>query len=53
LKRFAIDAVKIDRTFVDGLGRDPTALQGFIFARPMPGAAIDKLIAASHHWPDG
>jgi EAL domain-containing protein (putative c-di-GMP-specific phosphodiesterase class I) len=28
-------------------------VQGFIFARPMPGAAIDKLIAVSHHWPDG
>src|SRR5207245_1863912 len=23
LKRFAVDSLKIDRTFVDGLGRDP------------------------------
>jgi diguanylate cyclase (GGDEF)-like protein/PAS domain S-box-containing protein len=90
LKRFPIDAVKVDRAFVEGLGRDPhasalvaailamadalgisataegvetnaqlaslkklgcTKMQGFIFARAMPGDVMDKLVAASHHWP--
>jgi diguanylate cyclase (GGDEF)-like protein/PAS domain S-box-containing protein len=89
LKRFPIDAVKIDRTFVIDLGRDQhsTALvaaivamanalgldvtaegaetddqladlrrlgcqrvQGYLLARPMPAAALDKLIVGSHHW---
>jgi diguanylate cyclase (GGDEF)-like protein/PAS domain S-box-containing protein len=89
LKRFPVDAVKIDRTFVDGLGTDPhdSALvaailamadaldldvvaegvetldqlanlkrlhcrraQGYYLARPMPAAAIDKLVGESHRW---
>jgi diguanylate cyclase (GGDEF)-like protein/PAS domain S-box-containing protein len=90
LKRFPIDAVKVDRAFVEGLGREPhasalvaailamadalgiyataegvetnaqlaslkklgcTRMQGFIFARPMPADAMDKLVASSHRWP--
>jgi diguanylate cyclase (GGDEF)-like protein/PAS domain S-box-containing protein len=89
LKRFPIDAVKIDRSFVMGLGKDPHAsalvaaivamadalgihvtaegaetddqlaglkrlgcqrVQGFIFARPMSAAALNKLVLEHHHW---
>lgn len=89
IKRFPVDAVKIDKGFVDGLGSDPhdSALvaaivamadaldlvvtaegvenrdqlevlkklqcqraQGFYLARPMPAAALDKLVAKSHRW---
>jgi diguanylate cyclase (GGDEF)-like protein/PAS domain S-box-containing protein len=89
LNRFPIDAVKVDRAFVVGLGKDPhasalvaaivamadalgiqataegvetddqltglknlgcTRAQGYIFAWPMPGAAMDKLISESCHW---
>lgn len=82
--------MKVDRAFVEGLGREPhasalvaailamadalgiyanaegvetnaqlaslkklgcTRMQGFIFARPMPADAMDKLVASSHRWP--
>ena len=89
LKRYPVDAVKVDRMFVDGLGKDPqdSALvaaivamagalglevtaegvethdqlldlkrlhcpraQGFYLARPMPAAAMNRLVAESHRW---
>jgi diguanylate cyclase (GGDEF)-like protein/PAS domain S-box-containing protein len=89
LKRFPVDAVKVDRAFVDGLGTDPhdSALvaaivamadalglevtaegvetrdqlanlkklqcrraQGYYLARPMPEAAMNRLMAESHRW---
>lgn len=89
LKQYPIDAVKIDQSFIAGLGTDThdTALvaaiiamaaaldleviaegvetedqladlkklnceraQGYYFARPMPAAAINQLVADTHHW---
>jgi diguanylate cyclase (GGDEF)-like protein/PAS domain S-box-containing protein len=89
LKRFPVDAVKVDRSFIEGLGTDPRAsalvaaiialadalnlevtaegvethnqlahlkrlgcglAQGFHLARPMPAAALTRLVADSQRW---
>jgi diguanylate cyclase (GGDEF)-like protein len=51
LQKFKFDKLKIDKGFVDPLGRNPEEMQGFLFARlfarPGPREALDRPMAAA------